>query len=99
MSQREWPSWRPSFLRFIRFRRSPSTMCTLVAILLCTLFCLLAIDAWFRDRLWVAARWFALAVLSKEECVTVPLVLALYSASRGELGPTLKMQLLQFKTD
>lgn len=48
------------------------------AILLCTLFCLLAIDDWTRDRAWRAAAWFALAVLSKEECVSLPLVLALY---------------------
>jgi hypothetical protein len=55
------------------------------AILLCTLFSLLAINDWFRYRQWPAVAWFALAVLSKEECVTVPLVLALVTLYRRRL--------------
>jgi len=49
------------------------------AILLCTLFSLLALEDWMRNRSWIAVAWFTLAILSKEECVSVPLVLALYS--------------------
>ncbi len=49
------------------------------AILLCALFSILTIDAWTRHRPWLAVAWFALAVLSKEECAAVPIVLALYS--------------------
>jgi hypothetical protein len=56
------------------------------AILLCTLFSLLAVDAWLRERWWMSVAWFALAVLSKEECVSVPLLLALYSLRHGQLG-------------
>ncbi len=55
------------------------------AILLCTLFSLLAVGAWIRDRYWLSLVWFALAVLAKEECVSLPLVLALYSFWRGRL--------------
>ncbi len=53
------------------------------AILLATLFSLLAIEDWTRNRPWIAVAWFTLAVLSKEECVGVPIVLALYSLWRG----------------
>ena len=56
------------------------------AILLCALFSLLAIDAWTRDRSWPTVAWFALAVLSKEECVSLPLVLALYSLWQAKPG-------------
>lgn len=59
------------------------------AILLATLFSLLAIDQWTRGRNWRAVAWFALALLSKEECVTVPLALALYSLWQGELRRSL----------
>ena len=55
------------------------------AIVLCVLFSLLAARDWWRDRDWTAVAWFTLAVLSKEECVTVPLVLALYALWRGQL--------------
>jgi len=49
------------------------------AIVLSTLFCILAMDAWTRERPWRSVAWFTLAVLSKEECVSLPMVLALYS--------------------
>lgn len=55
------------------------------ATLLCALFSVLAIDSWMRERQWTSVAWFALAVLAKEECVSMPLVLALYSLVRGEL--------------
>lgn len=56
------------------------------AILLCTLFSLLAIEDWTRDGSWRTVGWFTLAVLSKEECVTLPVLLALYSVWRGDAG-------------
>ena len=52
------------------------------AILLCTLFSLFALDAWIRERYWIAVSWFALALLSKEECVTLPLALACVTGLR-----------------
>ena len=55
------------------------------AIVLCAIFSLLALDSWIADRWWQAVAWFALAVLAKEECVTLPVVLALYSAVHGSL--------------
>jgi tetratricopeptide (TPR) repeat protein len=55
------------------------------ASLLCALFGVLSIDSWIRERPWMSVAWFALAVLAKEECVSIPLVLALYSLERGEL--------------
>ncbi len=47
------------------------------ATLLATLLCLAALDAWFAERRWAAAGWFALALAAKEECVAFPLVLLL----------------------
>jgi hypothetical protein len=56
------------------------------AILLATLFSLLALLYWIRGRVWISVLWFAAAVFAKEECVTVPLVLALI-AWRGRVAP------------
>ena len=61
------------------------------AILLCALFSLLAIEAWTRDRQWISVAWFTLAILSKEECVTLPLVLALYSTRKRILPLTVML--------
>jgi protein O-mannosyl-transferase len=47
------------------------------ATLLMALFCILSLRAWVRGREWQAVAWFALALLSKEECVTFPLFLLL----------------------
>ncbi len=47
------------------------------ATVLATLLCLAAFDAWLRERRWVAAGWFTLALAAKEECVAFPLVLLL----------------------
>jgi hypothetical protein len=47
------------------------------ATLLAALFSLLAMRAWIAGRFWVAVVWFAVAMLAKEECATVPLVLIL----------------------
>ena len=57
--------------------------------LLATLFCLLSWRAWLRVQNWVAVAWFAAALLSKEECVTFPLVLLLIGPRRWK--PTLAM--------
>lgn len=45
------------------------------AILLATLFSLLAMRSWIASRFWMAATWFTVAMLSKEECAALPLVL------------------------
>jgi uncharacterized membrane protein len=45
--------------------------------LLATVFCLLTLRSWREGREWHAAGWFALALLSKEECVTFPVFLLL----------------------
>lgn len=47
------------------------------ATLLATLFSLLAMRSWIAGRLWVAVVWFSVAMLAKEECAAVPLVLLL----------------------
>jgi protein O-mannosyl-transferase len=47
------------------------------AILLATVFCLLALRSWLNERYWAAAGWFVLALLSKEECVAFPFFLLL----------------------
>ncbi len=45
------------------------------ATLLATLFSLLAMRSWIAGRVWMAALWFAVAMLAKEECAAVPVVL------------------------
>jgi tetratricopeptide (TPR) repeat protein len=47
------------------------------SVLLCTLFCLLALRAWLIQRPWQAVAWFAVALTGKEECVFFPLFLGL----------------------
>jgi len=47
------------------------------ATLLATLFSLLAMRAWIAETFWTAAIWFAMAMLAKEECAALPLVLIL----------------------
>jgi hypothetical protein len=46
------------------------------ATLLAALFCLLTLRAWLDDRPWLACCLFAAAVLSKEDALALPLVLA-----------------------
>lgn len=53
------------------------------AILLAALFSLLAMRAWFNGSRWPAVVWFMAAMLAKEECVALPLFLALFEVSRG----------------
>jgi hypothetical protein len=66
--------------------------------LLATLFCLLSLRDWTRGRHWIAAIWFAIALLAKEEVVAYPaLLLLLYfttSRNRRELKPIALMFLL-----
>jgi hypothetical protein len=47
------------------------------ATLLATLFSLLAMRSWIAGRFWIAAIWFAIAMLAKEECASLPLLLIL----------------------
>jgi protein O-mannosyl-transferase len=47
------------------------------ATLLATVFCLLSMRSWLDGHWWSAAGWFALALLSKEECAAFPLFLLL----------------------
>jgi protein O-mannosyl-transferase len=47
------------------------------AILLATVCCLFSLRAWLKSDYFAAAVWFSLALLSKEECVTFPIFLAL----------------------
>lgn len=51
------------------------------ATVLMTLFCLLSLRAWLKNRYLGACGWFALALLAKEECVTFPLFLLLFHLS------------------
>jgi protein O-mannosyl-transferase len=43
--------------------------------LLMTTLCLLALREWLRDRGWCAVAWFGLALLAKQECVALPVLL------------------------
>lgn len=55
--------------------------------LLSTLFCIVALDAWLREKPWAAVAWFAAALLSKEESVTFPLFLWLFDFVAGRMKP------------
>lgn len=48
------------------------------ATLISTVFCLLCWRSWLDRHYWLAAGWFVLAMLSKEECVTFPLFLLMF---------------------
>ena len=50
--------------------------------LLAALFSLLAVRAWIAERSWQAVAWFTLAMLAKEECAALPVVLALLDRKR-----------------
>ncbi|HXK06250.1 MAG TPA: tetratricopeptide repeat protein [Verrucomicrobiae bacterium] len=45
-------------------------------ILLAALLCFASLAAWLDGRRWIAALWFAAALLAKEECAAFPLVIA-----------------------
>jgi len=66
------------------------------ATLLATLFSLLAIRAWIANRYWIAAIWFTVAMLAKEECAALPLVLMFITIRdhRERLYPFLAMLLV-----
>jgi len=53
------------------------------ATLLATLFSLLAVRSWIAQRFWRSAAWFAVAMLAKEECAALPLVLILLPTPRN----------------
>jgi protein O-mannosyl-transferase len=53
-------------------------------ILLAAIFSLLAIRSWIRGDAWRAVAYFGVAMLAKEECASIPVVLALLDKSRGE---------------
>ena len=53
------------------------------ATLLATLFSLLTMRSWITGRFWIAVLWFAAAMLAKEECAAVPLVLMLLPVRRN----------------
>ena len=50
--------------------------------LLAALFSIAALHAWLRGAHWAAVGWFAAGLLSKEECVAVPLFLVILDLSR-----------------
>jgi len=52
------------------------------ATVLAALFSLLAMRDWIAGRFWIAVIWFAVAMLAKEECAALPLVLILLPAGR-----------------
>ena len=51
------------------------------AILLATLFSLLAMHAWFKEKFWHALGWFTLGMLAKEECAALPIFFLMYEWS------------------
>ena len=81
---------RPAFIAAALFAIHPIQTEAVVYVyargtLLMTLFCLLSLGSWIKGRQWVAAGWFAMALLGKEECVAFPLALFLLhlAASRN----------------
>jgi hypothetical protein len=64
------------------------------ATLLMTLFCLISLLEWTRERPWQAVAWFLPALLAKEECVAFPLFLWLLNRGRkAQIGAMLLMSL------
>ena len=63
--------------------------------LLCTLFCLLSLNAWLGGRHWLGTLWFGVALLAKEECAAFPVFLLLLhlaiSRNAGERRPIAAM--------
>jgi tetratricopeptide (TPR) repeat protein len=53
-------------------------------IVLASIFCFGALWQWLEGRPWIAAAWFALALLAKEECAAFPLLLVWFEW-RGSL--------------
>jgi protein O-mannosyl-transferase len=53
------------------------------ATLLAALFGLLAMRSWTAGRFWIAAMWFTVAMLAKEECAALPLVLIVLPVPRN----------------
>ena len=51
--------------------------------LLAALFSLLAMRSWLAEKFWIAAAWFTIAMLCKEECAALPLVLLLLPRRRN----------------
>ena len=52
--------------------------------LLCTVLCLASLNDWTRGHYWRAVPWFAAALLAKEECAALPVLLIMlyFSATR-----------------
>jgi protein O-mannosyl-transferase len=73
--------WAAAIFAVHPFQAEPVNYVFARAILLATLFCLLSLGAWLRERHWLAAAWFLPALLSKEECAAFPLVLWLLTRS------------------
>jgi tetratricopeptide (TPR) repeat protein len=64
------------------------------AILLATLLCLAAADAWLRGRPWLAVAWFAAALAAKEECAAFPVALVLLGLAAVRSWPVVVMLVL-----
>lgn len=64
------------------------------ATLLAALFCLLSLRSWILEQRPAAVLWFALALLSKEECVFFPVLLFLLRGPARELAAMLGLSLL-----
>ncbi len=61
------------------------------ATLFSTAFSIATCLLWVRNRRWWAVGVFALALLSKEDCATVPLVILLFEAAHGRAGMRKKL--------
>ena len=64
------------------------------SILIATVFGLLAFRSWLSGREWLAVGWFALAMLGKEECAAIPVVLLVFARafpSKTRRAPLLAM--------
>ncbi|HYP12716.1 MAG TPA: hypothetical protein VEQ63_02235 [Bryobacteraceae bacterium] len=94
------PSWQLAAVLFAvhPLQSEPVNYVFARATLLMTLFCLLALGEWLKNRTWYSVAWFAAALLAKEECAAFPLVLLALHWSmrreREELKPIAVMLLL-----
>ena len=78
----EWPAFLAAAIFAAHpFQAEPVNYIFARSTLLESVCCLAALVAWTRGRHWWAVAWFSGALLSKEECVSFPLFLALLELS------------------
>lgn len=79
----KWPAFLAAAIFAVHpFQAEPVNYIFARSTLLESVCCLAAMLAWTRERHWFAVAWFGAALLSKEECVSFPIFLALLDFSK-----------------